>query len=288
MQDIMQKIDRSKHRDVEIHPRLITILQELSHHNPELTYETCDKQGMNNPKVVGVAVVMKNEVLGKIVVGERHSRRGESEPTFSIHSKNIGGRRDRKETKHLKMAVKAAKEYFQPTDIKSIVDDVVSAVNNKMRRTVSYARDHARGCVTNAYEPVLAFLADVHNGTVATQIPDKLASSLGTNWQAQLANLRIADAVSMDYAANDGVIVRIERNGTLLVIDLQTKEATYHDTTYGLPTNYQEKITMLKLMDASQPIEHVGVKYDDYDYVNGIKVEYQLFFLVAGDTYTTC
>ena len=49
--------------------------------------------------------------------------------------------------------------------------------------------------------------------------------------------------------------------------------------TYDLLPNYQEKFAILKIMEYKQPIEHVGVKFNDLP---------DLYFLVGGETITTC
>jgi hypothetical protein len=80
--------------------------------------------------------------------------------------------------------------------------------------------------------------------------------------------------------ANYGICIRIEKDGTLTVVDMNDMNVRMETTsTYDLPANYQEKFAILKIMDYKQPIEHVGVKFEESP---------DLYFLVGGETITTC
>lgn len=294
-QDLLSKIDTRKYPDVGVHPRLITILQELSHHNPELTYEAIDTTSYypDGKRITEVAVRSELMPVGKIEVAIRsHSSHG-SEPVYRVYSENIvSGRRRRghmKETKHLKIAMKIIKDAFQPSDLNTLAKVIIEGAQGKLERMVSWARDHARGVVVNAHLPILEYLTLIDSGKYMTPaLPPTLKEAMGGKWQEYLGNMRVATAVANSFRTKQGILIRIEQDETLRVVDIQSATLTMLRSTYDLPTNYQEKLTMLKLMDESQPIEHVGVKFSDYDHVNGVRVHYDLYFLVAGDTYTNC
>jgi hypothetical protein len=115
-----------------------------------------------------------------------------------------------------------------------------------------------------------------------------LLTSLGREWKDKLNDYRIAKAVTKAFVGNRGVCIRIETDGALATYDLTTKEFVEHKSTYDLPTNYQEKITMLKLMEEYQPIEHVGVWFEESTHDHRLRIEYKYFFLIEGETYTDC
>jgi hypothetical protein len=98
--------------------------------------------------------------------------------------------------------------------------------------------------------------------------------------QSRYDNLRIAKAVQHSFASNYGVCIRTEKDGTITVVDMNDMNVRMETTsTYDLPTNYQEKFAILKIMEYKQPIEHVGVKFEESP---------DLYFLIGGETITTC
>jgi hypothetical protein len=83
------------------------------------------------------------------------------------------------------------------------------------------------------------------------------------------------------YEANNGIVIKLVHDGVMVVVDLTDKTTVKQLTsTYDLPSEYQEKLAILKIMENNQPIAGVGVKveYDSAPY----------FFLPAGAIQTTC
>jgi hypothetical protein len=139
---------------------------------------------------------------------------------------------------------------------------------------VNTAGAQGRGFLTGQYEAVLSYL------TGATPMSPELIEAIKVDGQAKYDNLRIAKAVQHSFASNYGVCIRTEKDGTITVVDMNDMNVRMETTsTYDLPTNYQEKFAILKIMDYKQPIEHVGVKFEESP---------DLYFLVGGETITTC
>lgn len=292
-QDLMSKVTLDKYPNATLHPKLETILLELTHHNPVLTYVATGTLSRpdGSSRVCRVAVFDGISPVGVIEVEMRYSSRLGNDMVYSVCSDNITTRRGRrgwKQTKHLKEAMKTIKEAFKPEEESKIVEAIVNSADNKLSSITRWAKNHAQGAVVNAFEPLLAYLTAVHDGVhTANTLPPTVTDALGGRWHEYAGNMRIASAVRKQFDAGYGAVARIERDGTINVVDLMTKKLIPCQSTYDLPTNYQEKITILKLMDENQPIEHVGVRFTESSSRNNVRLEYDMFFLVGGETHTT-
>ena len=302
MEDIKKKVDCTKYSELPLREKLVTILQELSHHNADLTYVATDAgwaseaSGADRKKAIcQVAVYDGYQPIGEVSVQFRHHT---NEMIFAIKSDNIkGGRRGNshhKESKHLKEIMKVIKEAFKPKAIDLVVKEIVEAVDYRVTRLEGWAKDHCRSAVNRASFEVLEYLTAVHTGEdLLTQLgtkglPQNLLAQLGPKWLDHMDNYRITQSISTQWTRRYGVAVRIERDGTINVVDLATMTLSPCKSTYDLPTNYQEKITMLKIVDEDQPIEHIGFRFENEANINGVRTKYEYFYLIGGDTYVSC
>lgn len=287
--EILQgKIEMGKYLGKPFEPRLLTILCEASMFNPNFTYKATGTSGFgDNQKVSDVAVYEGAHPVGRVSVDSRY-RRNDVDPVFTVQSENIEKRRNSVTSKHLKVAMKALKETFTPKPDDERARELNSIVDNKMNRIVRHATDHLEGAIRHAAHEVAVFLSDYDGASVKpSQLPPEVSAKLGSKWREYLSNVRISKSVQMAYATNTGACLRIEDDGSLSMWDMTTQTYSEHKSTYELPTYYQEKITILKLMEENQPVEHIGVKFEDYTHTNGVRRDMHYFFLVAGETYTT-
>jgi hypothetical protein len=285
--EILQgKIEFNKYAGKPVEAKLITILCEASMFNPAFTYKVTDTHGYGDKeKISSVAVYEGAQPVGKIGASMRY-RRNDNEPVFEVSSEGINKRRGTQSTKHLKIAVKVIKEMFKPAPIEKRAEELGDTVSDKINRMVRRAADHVEGSVRMAAREVVAFLAEYDElETKPAKVPTNVMAKLPREWRMYIDNHRISRAVQASFSTNTGACLRIEDDGSLSMWDMATKEFTEHKSTYELPTNYQEKITILKLMDEDQPVEHIGVKFSDFTHTNGVRRQMTYFFLVAGDTY---
>lgn len=284
------KIEYGKYAGKPIAPKLLTLLNEVHHFNPGFTYVAKDTRGVGDTANIDeITVVQGNQIVGVIGVSNRY-RRNESEDVFVARSENI--KRERAITitsKHLKVVMKEIREAFKPRSMEKRIEEVTDTISTQLLRMKRNATSHVQSSVQSAATEVLMYLHKLQSGNArSTELPSELLAKLGRNWETYLDSARISESVVADYNAKRGICVRIERDGKLAVVDLATDTLTEHDTTYDLTSNYQEKITMLKLMDEAQPIEHVGARFTDWNSENGVRCDYDYFFLVSGATYTNC
>ena len=261
-----------------IAPSLENLMRELHHRMPRISY--CVTHATAS-EIDGVTVYHDYEVVGSITI-EHHHVEGEKFDSYNIKSgriktqRNAKGSRSRniKQTKHFKNAVKIAMDAFKRTEPNVIATNIVTELGSDIQSMVNNAGSQARGFVGGHHEAILSYL------TGATPISPELTEAMKIEGQAKYDNYRIAKAVQHSFSSNYGVCIRTEKDGTITVVDMNDMNVRMETTnTYDLPTNYQEKFAILKIMEYKQPIEHVGVKFEDSP---------DLYFLVGGETITTC
>ena len=278
------KIDYGNHTassvnsHVKIAPSLKTLMLELHHRMPRISYVV---QNVFQLEVYGVKVFHDYEQVGAICI-EHHTVEGEKFDSYSIKSERIQTKRKAKgsssknikQTKHFKNAVKIAMDSFKRTEPNVIAGKIVDEVNSYINSMINTAGSQARGFLGNHHADVLAYM------TGASPMSAELTEAMKTDGQSKYDNYRIAKAVQHSFTSNYGVCIRTEKDGTITVVDMNDMNVRMETTsTYDLPANYQEKFAILKIMDYKQPIEHVGVKFEDSP---------DLYFLVGGETITTC
>ena len=278
------KIDYGNHTassvnsHVKIAPSLKTLMLELHHRMPRISYVV---QNVFQLEVYGVKVFHDYEQVGAICI-EHHTVEGEKFDSYSIKSERIQTKRKAKgsssknikQTKHFKNAVKIAMDSFKRTEPNVIAGKIVDEVNSYINSMINTAGSQARGFLGNHHADVLAYM------TGASPMSAELTEAMKVDGQSRYDNYRIARSIQHAFVSKYGVCIRTEKDGTITVVDMNDLNVRMETTsTYDLPANYQEKFAILKIMDYKQPIEHVGVKFEDSP---------DLYFLVGGETITTC
>ena len=271
-------IASSVNSHVKIAPSLKTLMLELHHRMPRISYVV---QNVFQLEVYGVKVFHDYEQVGAICI-EHHTVEGEKFDSYSIKSERIQTKRKAKgsssknikQTKHFKNAVKIAMDSFKRTEPNVIAGKIVDEVNSYINSMINTAGSQARGFLGNHHADVLAYM------TGASPMSAELTEAMKVDGQSRYDNYRIARSIQHAFVSKYGVCIRTEKDGTITVVDMNDLNVRMETTsTYDLPANYQEKFAILKIMDYKQPIEHVGVKFEDSP---------DLYFLVGGETITTC
>lgn len=278
------KIDYGNHTassvnsHVKIAPSLKTLMLELHHRMPRISYVV---QNVFQLEVYGVKVFHDYEQVGAICI-EHHTVEGEKFDSYSIKSERIQTKRKAKgsssknikQTKHFKNAVKIAMDSFKRTEPNVIAGKIADEVNSYINSMINTAGSQARGFLGNHHADVLAYM------TGASPMSAELTEAMKVDGQSRYDNYRIARSIQHAFVSKYGVCIRTEKDGTITVVDMNDMNVRMETTsTYDLPANYQEKFAILKIMEYKQPIEHVGVKFEESP---------DLYFLVGGETITTC
>lgn len=223
------------------------------------------------------------EEVGKIW-GTTDYDRKESKQVYiyninSYRIQNQRGSRNRKHSKHYKVILKIALEVFAPVPTDVIATNIVERVQYRVSSVASSAASHAYYCVRGNEDVVLHYFKQIDDEG-PMPLPQELGMKLG-NWREKYANWRIASSVNDKLKNFDGMAIKLTPSGEMLVVDLtNTKEVKTISNSYGLPVEYQEKLTILKIMEVNQPIEGIGMKVEDD------KVTY--FYMPSGAIQTTC
>lgn len=266
-------------KQTKIAPSLETLMRELHHRMPRISYSV---KNVSQLEVQGVWVYHDYERVGMINI-DHHAVEGVTFDSYHITSDRIqtkrrakgSGSKNIKQTKHFKNAVKIAMDVFKRTEPNVIAAKIVEEIGGDIQSMMNTAGAQARGFLTNQYEAVLSYLT----GASPTMSPE-LIEAIKVDGQAKYDNVRIAKAVKHAFVSNYGVCIRTEKDGTITMVDMNDMNVRIETTsTYDLPTNFQEKFAILKIMEYKQPIEHVGVKFEESP---------DLYFLVGGETITTC
>jgi hypothetical protein len=254
-------------------------MRELHHRMPRISYSV---KNVSQLEVQGVWVYHDYERVGMINI-DHHAVEGVKFDSYHITSDRIQTKRrasgsnskNIKQTKHFKNAVKIAMDVFKRTEPNVIAAKIVTEIGGDIQSMLNNAGTQARGFVGNHHADVLAYMT----GATPTMSPE-LIEAMKVDGQARYDNFRIALAVQHSFVSNYGVCIRTEKDGTITMVDMNDMNVRMETTsTYDLPTNFQEKFAILKIMEYKQPIEHVGVKFEESP---------DLYFLVGGETITTC
>ena len=266
-------------KQTKLAPSLENLMRELHHRMPRISYVV---RTVSQLEVQGVWLYHDYEKVGVINI-DRHEFEGVKFDSYHITSERIKTKRrasgsnskNIKQTKHFKNAVKIAMDVFKRTEPNVIAAKIADDVNDYINSMVNNAGSSARGFVGNHHADVLAYMT----GATPTMSPE-LVEAMKVDGQARYDNFRIAKAVQHAFVSKYGICIRTEKDGTITVVDMNDMNVRMETTsTYDLPTNFQEKFAILKIMEYKQPIEHVGVKFPD---------DPDLYFLIGGETITTC
>lgn len=241
-----------------------------------------------------VQVYQDSQHLGYVRVKWEEYRNFGHTNVYYIGSETIyksrGRNRNEVTTKDPHKAIKIMQEYFKPKPNYAFRDKMVNDCTNQVKSMLSNAKYRVGSLLEKASTDVPLYLLEQHEG-LSPALPGVISSILESPENLQhFHNLRIAYSVSKEHEKGGAIVVAFS-NSTLWYLDL-TDHITSSNvpmvkikSTYDLPTNYQEKFSLLKLCDSSQPVEHVGVRFRcDIEKDS----EAMLYYLVSGDTVVTC
>lgn len=273
-------------------PALDELVQALFLKMPELTFEA-DKTrltGLSMDEVIsGVSIYVGNQKVGRVSAEKKyvHSQ-GISIETYAITSPKIhksrGSNRSTRYAKDVKSIINIAKVVLVPDSKDVIAENMIYAFKNQFSSIIYTGSRDYRGYAERLGGEAFTYVLELLAGRTPP-IPQKIVSEVQSEkFKVAHDTCRIIQSLNDAWNTNSGVIVRVERDGTISVADVLSNSMTMEvKSTYDLPKNYQEKFTILKIMDKNTPIEHVGIKVET-------EVQNQpctLYYLVGGETVVT-
>jgi hypothetical protein len=283
------KYDPKGRHEYGIHPDLHIMLCDLAIKLPKIAYESSgvvinrtSKSDTSDGRVVGEVVVYNNEEkIGKIGVTQDYVD-GKYINVYQLDSPRIQqqrGMRNRKRTKHYKIALKCALDAFKEFPPDEIAKTMIADAGYRIMNLRQNANSLVTSClsVATVAASVLQYLVDTEENGLQESLP----TFLDLKWRDHLSTYKIVDSVIKGWDSKTGMLVKLLPSGVMTVVDLTIGEVVMvTSNTYDLPVEYQEKLAILKIMETNQAIEGMGVKVED----NRIPHIY----MTAGAIETTC
>jgi hypothetical protein len=280
---------RKDHEGIPVHPKLEPVVIAMGLAMPSLDFLStkATRRGLESDPIISDFDVYDGEqFLGRFGYVRQYSRSKGYEDVYRIHSHKIKksrGDRNAKTTRDAKTAVKIAKDVFKPLPPSDRARQIFGAFREVYDGILWSAGARLRD-LHNAYRTeTFDYVLSIVDGSPQPINPKLLQELQSEKFREMRDTYRIAQAVSCPMKESLGALVYQDRNEALTVIDLETFSLTKLSSTYDLPTNYQEKYTILKVMEFNQPIDGMGVK---------LKIEiddekFECCYLVPGSTIVT-
>jgi hypothetical protein len=282
-------IDYKKHDKCDLLPKLEMFLNDLAIRKPNVKFVVSGTRSEKGErKVRSVDVYDGYEKVGAICI-EMDYNKAESGDLYEVTSPKIvksRGNADTRSTKHYKKALKLANDLFDKSPADVLAKQIHMRVEESMQSMHRSAENQFEHSFYNPLAQIGMYLHKVKQDG-PQPFPTEIESKFGKDWMDRADNYRIANSLLHKFdKLKDGVAIRIEIDGTINVVDVATVSMLYEaKSTYDLPDNYQEKITIAKILEHRQPVEHIGVRFDD---ASSDHPERAYFYLVGGDTFTDC
>lgn len=253
---------------------------------PSLEFHAHRTRGLAEGKFISEVIVYDGEQrLGKIGYVHKYTRSGYID-AYQIESRKIRkerGDRNCRTTSNVKAALKIAKEVFvkDPEHMRGpkIYAKLKSEYHSIVWHCSSTYQDKCKPLLSSSFDYMISAI----DGNPQPLDPAVVQVVQSDKFKQSRDNYRIAKSIENHINKEVGAVVYVDRQGKLSLFDAGTKALTKIESTYDLPKNYQEKYTILKVMELNQPIENVGVKLE-VD-VDDVKATY--FYLCPGDTVVT-
>jgi hypothetical protein len=282
-------IDYKKHDKCDLLPKLEMFLNDLAIRKPNVKFVVSGTRVFNNIRNVrSVDVYDGYEKVGAICIDINYDK-AESGDLYEVTSPKIvksRGNTDTRSTKHYKKALKLANDLFEKSPADVLAKQIHERVESYVTSMVHSAENQFEHSFYNPLAQIGMYLHRVKQDG-PQPFPTELEPKFGKDWMEKGDDYRIAKSLLDKFEKHkDGVAIRIEMDGTINVVDIATVSMLYEaKSTYDLPNNYQEKITIAKILEHRQPVEHIGVRFDD---ASSDHPERAYFYLVGGETFTDC
>lgn len=276
----------TEHRSMPVHPMLVTFMQGIFAKAPNIQFQAYDS---NNSEVTTVLAWHDTELVGRAAIDRRVSEaKGnilEYQITSDLIRKTKGRVRNTKTTANLKVAIKTALAVFKQIGSTAKTDNYISNAESKIMRNVALARrmvdgQSVEGDKLTCFQYVLDAVKAKQQGE---SVPDPNSDLItrASKFKDSMHTYQIAKSLLDEFNSKNGAIVIVERTGAISFIDIRNKSIASMQGMDELPLNYQEKFSLLHIVDDNQAVQHVGMKWDfNITEGNDIKV----YFLVGGNT----
>jgi len=260
-----------------VHPLLRKVIEGVNAKAPLLKFVAAD---MGADYLTWFDVLHDVETLGKVYIS--YTRNGTSVAVASENIKKQRGNKDTKVTKNANVAIKTCLEVFRPKPQDKVAYGILRDFNYATQILEMNAREAVTGFLRSGSRALTfgCFLADFQGGALPADIQ---AAVMAEGLCDKVARHRAMEALRAAVTAKYGVVLAAAPDNAFVMVDLGKPDVTtVVKDTYSLPTNYQEKLAILKIMDPREPVPNVGFKYA----AGGDTAHGPSYFLAGGDTVT--
>ncbi len=279
-----------KFKGNEVCPELEMLVQQLFAVMPNLEFyatNAINRGSIGDARKINTFDVFSgDQKLGSVSWSEGYSRSKGYHFAYRIYSRKI--RKERgdvymKTTGNLKSALKIAGEVFVKDASNVLAEKFYEAMRSEMSGLIYHASNDIEHRCRPFFQTAFAYTVSVIQGSPVPIDAKLLQEVTSPRFEEAQNTCRIAKSVGNALSSREGVIVYVDREEKLTVVDLQTYTISKLESTYDLPKNYQEKFTILKVMEDNQPIEGTGIKMK----VSVDDMKLHLFYLVSGNVIVT-
>ena len=279
-----------KFKGNEVCPELEMLVQQLFAVMPNLEFyatNAINRGAIGDARKINTFEVFSgDQKLGSVSWSEGYSRSKGYHFAYRIYSRKI--RKERgdvymKTTGNLKSALKIAGEVFVKDASNVLAEKFYEAMRSEMSGLIYHASNDIEHRCRPFFQTAFAYTVSVIQGSPVPIDAKLLQEVTSPRFEEAQNTCRIAKSVGNALSSREGVIVYVDREEKLTVVDLQAHTISKLESTYDLPKNYQEKFTILKVMEDNQPIEGTGIKMK----VSVDDMKLHLFYLVSGNVIVT-
>jgi len=227
-----------------------------------------------------VKVFQGGEELGSISA-KKDERNGSSVEVYGVESFRI--RKERGDnnttyTMHIKVALRNAKKALVARAKDELAELIFNSVNSSVGNLLSRWDSRVKWTV-DQHSLALEYALLAHEARKQGResfsmaaTPTAYVKNLDKHY-ADCDNYLVAKKLHDMMVGKKGYGVSIYSNGSLAIYSFNTQVVTKYKSLDEVPTEVQEKIAMFKVINADEPYEHLGCKFDN-----------EMMFIVEGKT----
>lgn len=262
-----------EHIDFPLYEPLEKLLTKLYHKVPNLTFESLTVGCVIEHKVIHeVSVFNGNEQVGSIEINYTSFRSQDKCEVYTINSSRIQNRIGARHQKVTKLPQEALKTSVRVFAQASTATEIITKIKQKMSSEIGGVQYNAVRQAERTGEdsilPLMELAMQVSRGEMPTLSAELIMLVAKPNLDRLMNTSRIAVSVNNDYKNANGIVVKEERDGTLLGVVIhdasgltdEMRLRKFNDT-YEMPELYQTKLAMMRILEHKQPVESIGIKF---------------------------
>jgi hypothetical protein len=276
----------AEQRAYPLRPNLAEFVVEVANANPLLEFmcdSHCTTKDWNNKKDNGnggtgaydhftykVKVLQDGEEVGALSTSTRYRRSVGAEMVYGVESFRIRKERGRDDTtysKDLKVALRTAKKTLVARATDEMFNHVYAQVKNNLDTLWSSVRNGVRYAIDMSDE-AMAYAQAAYSahkqGKTTVEMPVKLKSV--RDYDEYLRRCEQLDCVGnlhANFTNREGYAIKVLEDGKIVSVNLEDNTVVKYQDIDSLPSDMANKFVMFKVINAHEPYEHLGVKFDN-------------------------